>query len=122
MARIGPSMKPLVYKVLEMQCWREAQATGHFPGSADDLRDGFIHFSTAAQLPGTLRKYFAGQRGLVLLGIPADPFGDTLRWEASASGSLYPHLYGVLPASAVLQEWPLALDDVGQHVLPQDLA
>ena len=35
--------------------------TGAFAGSADDLRDGFIHLSTREQLAGTIAKHFAAK-------------------------------------------------------------
>lgn len=56
-----------IYKLLTWAEWEAAQASGVYRGSAHDLRDGFIHFSTAAQLQGTARKYFAGISDLVLL-------------------------------------------------------
>ena len=56
-----------VYKVCEAAAWVKAVAMGAFAGSADDQRDGYIHFSTAAQLSGTLARHFAGRSDLVLL-------------------------------------------------------
>ena len=47
-----------------------AQAAGQFTGSAVDIRDGYIHFSTAAQLGETARKHFHGQSGLMVLEVP----------------------------------------------------
>ena len=49
-----------IYKLLTRAEWEAALAEGVYRGSAHDARDGFIHFSTAAQLAGTARKYFAG--------------------------------------------------------------
>ena len=57
-----------IYKILRAEEWRAAQRDGVYRGSPDDARDGFIHFSTAEQTPGTYEKYFAGQRDLVLVG------------------------------------------------------
>ncbi|WP_445262827.1 DUF952 domain-containing protein, partial [Pseudomonas sp. JAI120] len=45
-----------IYKICPASAWREAERQGVYLGSADDARDGFIHFSTAAQVPETLRK------------------------------------------------------------------
>lgn len=85
-----------VYKLLRPAEWVAFQADGVFPGSADDLRDGFIHLSAAAQVAGTRAKWFAGE-AVILLEVRA----DDLRWEASRGGALFPHLYR-----------PLRLDEV----------
>ena len=58
-----------IYKLLTRAEWEAARAEGVYRGSAHDARDGFIHFSTAAQLAGTARKYFAGVPDLVLLAV-----------------------------------------------------
>ncbi|MDU1668597.1 MAG: DUF952 domain-containing protein, partial [Bradyrhizobium sp.] len=42
---------PKIYKICSASAWRKAERSGVYRGSADDLRDGFIHFSTAAQVP-----------------------------------------------------------------------
>ena len=44
-----------IYKILPRTEWAEAQAAGRFEGSAVDVEDGYIHFSTAAQAGETLR-------------------------------------------------------------------
>jgi uncharacterized protein (DUF952 family) len=90
-----------IYKVLRSAEWAQAQATGVFPGSPDDVRDGFIHFSTAEQLKATLGRHFAGEENLVVLEVEAAALGTALRWEPSRAGALFPHLYGDLPIAAV---------------------
>ena len=92
-----------VYKVLRASEWQEAQTRGVITGSADDLRDGFIHLSTQSQLAGTLERHFAGETGLVVLEIAADRLNAALKWEQSRGGALFPHLYGVLPLNAVIR-------------------
>ena len=100
-------MPATIYKILSAREWREAQRQGVYRGSADDRRDGFIHFSTAEQTPGTYEKYFSGQNGLMLAAIDADALGTALKWEASRGGALFPHLYGDLLLAAVLWARPL---------------
>jgi uncharacterized protein (DUF952 family) len=91
-----------IYKVLRGAEWSRAQASGSFAGSPDDARDGFIHFSTAEQLQGTLERHFAGEENLVVLEVDAAALGEALRWERSRGGALFPHLYAELPMRAVL--------------------
>jgi len=96
-----PSAHPaLIYKVLRPAEWAELEAVGQFAGSPDDRRDGFIHLSTAEQLETTIAKHFAGESEVIVLEFAAASFGGALRWEASRGGALFPHVYGVLPASA----------------------
>jgi len=90
----------LIYKIATRAKWSEAEATGTFLGAPIDLADGYIHFSTAAQVDETLAKHFAGQRDLLLIEVDADQLGDALRWEPSRGGQLFPHLYAPLPVSA----------------------
>ena len=98
---------------------RRARAAGRYDGSPHDAADGFIHFSTAAQLAGTLAKHYAGQDGLVLLTVDAAALdAAALRWEPARGGALFPHLYAPLPAAAVVAEHPLPLGPDGRHVLP----
>ena len=105
-----------IYKILPRAEWRAAQAAGAFAGSAVDLADGYIHFSTGAQAAETARRHFAGQADLVVLEIEADDLGEALKWEPSRGGDLFPHLYGALAVDAVLTvtEAPLASDGVPQ--------
>ncbi len=95
-----------IYKICPEALWRAAQDAGAFHGSEHDLRDGFIHFSTAEQLSETAQKYFAGQSGLVLLTVDATVLGDALKYEPSRGGALFPHLYAPLALSAVIAVAP----------------
>lgn len=93
-----------LYKILTTADWARWQADGHWSGSADDARDGFVHLSTAAQVLGTRARHFAGAQGLLLIGIDAAQLGQAdgvLRYEASTRGTRYPHWYGRLPLAAV---------------------
>jgi len=109
----------IIYKICPEVLWHEAERDGVFRGTADDRRDGFIHFSTAAQLAETARKHYAGQAGLLLIAVDSDSLGPALAWEASRGrSSQFPHLYGELPLIAVERVVPLPLGDGGLHVIP----
>lgn len=90
------------FKILTATQWAQFQADGVFHGAPVDLADGYIHLSAADQVQGTLDKHFAGQAGLILAEIDLVLLGDSVTWEASRGGALFPHVYGVLPLSAVL--------------------
>ena len=108
----------IVYKICPESLWREAERAGVFRGSPVDLKDGFIHFSTAEQAAETAAKHFAGERDLVLLRVDAARLGDKLKWEPSRGGALFPHLYGDLDLAAVTQVDCLPLGPDGRHQFP----
>ena len=114
------SMYERTYKVLHREEWDALEREGIFAGSADDLRDGFIHLSAAHQLAGTLRRHFDDAGELRLLEIPSRAFrGDAtrdLRHEPSRAGALFPHLYGPLKRHDVHSVH--ALKPTEAHMLP----
>lgn len=111
-------MDKTIYKIVPSELWQEARKAGLFKGAAIDLKDGYIHFSTAAQAIETARLHFAGEADLLLVAVDATVFGEALKWEASRGGDLFPHLYANLPLDAVLWEKPLPLGADGLHVFP----
>lgn len=110
-------MNSAIYKICTRAEWQTAKKTGTYKGSSDDRRDGFIHFSTAAQLAGTLAKHFAGQDELLLIAFASADLSDGLKWERSRGGDLFPHFYGELDVDAARQVHPLEHGPQG-HILP----
>ncbi|CCE02737.1 DUF952 domain-containing protein [Bradyrhizobium sp. STM 3809] len=109
---------PKIYKICSASAWREAERQGVYRGSADDLRDGFIHFSTASQVSETARKHFFGQNALFLVEVEADALGPGLRWERSRNDELFPHLYGELDVGAVTAVHQMHSRADGGHDIP----
>ncbi len=103
-----------IYKIVSRPEWAAAQADGVFAGAGIDRRDGYIHFSTAAQAAETARLHFHGRNDLVVLEVEGDLLGATLKWEPSRGGSLFPHLYGDLSTTDVIavHDVTLAVDGV----------
>ncbi len=112
-------MARTIYKICPQTLWREAEEKGRFFGAPVDLADGFIHFSTAAQARETAQKHFAGQTGLLLIGVDGDKLGSALKYEVSRGGALFPHLYGPLELDAVTSVRPLPLGADGMHEFPE---
>lgn len=111
----------LIYKICPEALWRAAEAQGRFDGAPVDLADGFIHFSTGAQVRETAAKHFAGQDGLLLIAVAPAALGAELRFEPSRGGALFPHLYAPLAPGRVRWVAPLPLSAAG-HVFPEDIA
>ena len=86
-------MKERVYKVFRQAEWQAFQQEGHFKGSKDDLRDGFIHLSNPQQVDGVIDRFFSGVRPLYIAEFTEPWLLQNLKWEDSGSGELYPHLY-----------------------------
>ncbi len=108
-----------VYRICETGDWERARVEGVVSRSELDLRDGFMHLSSAGQVADTLARHFAGARGLALLTIVVEQLpAAALRWEPSARGELFPHLYAELPTAAVVLAEPLPLASNGRHRLP----
>jgi uncharacterized protein (DUF952 family) len=105
----------LIYKIVPQALWRAAEALARFDGAPVDLADGFIHFSTAAQLRDTAAKHFAGERDLLLVTVDAERLRDALKWEPSRGDDLFPHLYAPLQLADVLCIDALPLRGDGTH-------
>lgn len=99
----------MIYKILRPAELAAFVAAGSTAGSADDVRDGFVHFSTASQAAETAGKYFPGEEGLWLLACDEAGLGKALRWEPSRGGALFPHLYRPLMRLDVAWIRPLPL-------------
>ena len=113
---------PLIYKICPEALWREAESTGRFDGAPVDLADGYIHFSTGAQVRETAARHFSGQRDLLLIAIDDDRLGPALRYEPSRGGALFPHLYAALDIKAARWIMPLPQGADGNHLVPGDVA
>ncbi|WIY52963.1 DUF952 domain-containing protein [Devosia sp. YIM 151766] len=111
---------PFIYKIASAASLAAARHSGRYEGMPIDAADGYMHFSTAAQLAETLRLHFKGQSGLVILAIRTADLGEALVWEPSRGGQLFPHLYGG-PLDMARVEWEamVSVDAAGHCVLPE---
>ena len=107
-----------IYHICRQEEWEAARAAGRYSGSSQDMADGFIHFSTAAQIEESAARHRAGQSGLVLLAVDPAALGAALKWETSRHGDLFPHLYGALPLTALRDVWDLPLGPDSRHLFP----
>jgi uncharacterized protein (DUF952 family) len=106
------------YKVLTGEQMAALERDGRFDGAPVDLADGYIHLSTEAQLTETVDKHFAGQSDLHVAAVDLGSFGDTLKWEESRGGQLFPHLYEPLLLETVIAYGPLERAEDGTVRLP----
>ena len=111
-------MDSVIYKIVPRALWKAAEEKGRFDGAPVDEADGFIHFSTGRQVRETAERHFSGAGDLLLVAVDAGRLGETLKYEPSRGGALFPHLYGPLPLDAVawVEDLPLGVD--GHHQFP----
>lgn len=105
----------MIYKVLRAAEWKALRDAGQTVGAPVDVADGYIHFSTAQQLPETLARHFAGEEDLQLLSCDPAALAPDLRWEPSRGGDLFPHLYRALHMSDVVSAAPIPLGPAGHE-------
>jgi uncharacterized protein (DUF952 family) len=112
-------MTKMIYHMCRSDEWTAAVESGTYRGSSQDLADGFIHFSTGAQIVESARRHRAGQDGLLLVAVEAARLGARLKWEPSRGGDLFPHLYGPLDPAESASVRPLPVGADGRHVFPE---
>ncbi len=84
--------------------------------------EGFIHCSTVAQVLGPANAFYRGQKGLVLLGIdPALLDVPVVYEDCYETGQAFPHIYGPLPVTAVIQIFSFPPNPDGTFSLPPEL-
>ncbi|MGY4712676.1 DUF952 domain-containing protein [Mycolicibacterium sp. CBM1] len=85
--------------------WEAARVAGELcPTSLTEV--GFVHLSAPEQVHLPANRLFAGRTDLVLLHIDPSRLSAPVRWEpglpTDPESMLFPHLYGPLPAEAVI--------------------
>ncbi|MCY1128523.1 DUF952 domain-containing protein [Frigidibacter sp. RF13] len=108
----------LILKIFRRPEWDVFRKAGETLGAPVDLADGYIHFSTPAQVTETAAKHFASESDLVLVAVDPARLGPDLKWEPSRGGALFPHLYRPLHLSDVVWDKSLPLGAVG-HIFPE---
>jgi len=106
--------------------WEKAVAAGVY--TTDSLiTEGFIHCSTLKQTADTANLFFKGQHGLILLCIDEDKLIPECKYEnPTATGlhnpeidNLFPHIYGPINLSAVMQVVEFPAGENGFFALPE---
>ena len=109
-----------IYKLLPRDEWEQALQEGVLHGTADDRRDGYIHFSAADQVQATAELHYPGRDDLMVLEVDDSALGDAVKWEVSRNGGEFPHLYGTLPVDAVRDARAFEPDPVSCGQSPEE--
>ncbi|MDN5785839.1 DUF952 domain-containing protein [Pseudorhodobacter sp.] len=108
----------LIFKIFRRPEWNHLRDAGETLGAPIDRADGYIHFSTAAQVAETAAKHFTDISDLVLVAVTVEALGPDLKWEASRGGALFPHLYRAMRMGDVVWDKALPLGATG-HIFPE---
>lgn len=114
-------MDTVIFRIAAPEALAAASVSGAYEGEAFDHADGFIHCSARAQVAGTLQAHYAGADRLAVAEIDATALGEALKWETSRGGEDFPHVYGVIPWSAVRTVHLISRDEEGAWRLPEEL-
>lgn len=101
-----------IFHIATAADWAAAQATGRHTTSTRGrtlAEEGFLHASRGDQWEGVLQRFYADvTEPLVLLVIDTDLVGVPVVEESVLdSAETFPHIYGALDPSAVVQVLPL---------------
>ena len=107
-----------IYHIATVADWERAVRDGQYTMSTRGLtlaEQGFIHASTAEQVPLVAETFYRGAPDLLLLVIDTDRVGPEIRYEhVPGQASPYPHIYGPLNLDAVVETRPFAPAPDGQ--------
>ena len=107
----------LIFHLANKDAWETAKPTGEYaaPSLAEE---GFIHCSKdIPQLLKVSARLYSGDTNLLVLDVDLDKLESPIKEEPSKSGEIYPHIYGMLNASAVVRERVLKVGPDGMHFL-----
>lgn len=101
-------MSDRIYHITSTPEWNLAQSQGEYEPQAF-AAEGFIHCSHARQLETVMKRFFKGQKDLVVLEINSAALPcDVIEENLEGGTELYPHVYGKLPLETVVKAHPIA--------------
>jgi uncharacterized protein (DUF952 family)/RimJ/RimL family protein N-acetyltransferase len=111
----------VIVHIATRAAWARAVEVGVYRGDTLGGED-FIHCSTPAQVTRVADAVYRGRSDLVLLCVDPARLGAELRWEATADGERFPHVYGPIERGAVVAvvDFPPVPD--GRFALPAEVA
>ncbi|KLT45016.1 hypothetical protein CC85DRAFT_282923 [Cutaneotrichosporon oleaginosum] len=92
-----------------------------------DLKDGFVHMSTAKQVPGVLKRFFDDVPSVAILRMDYARLSSFKRvtWDQTSSGESFPHLHAQIEGENIdsfkeierNQSWDDALQWLGDWLV-----
>ena len=100
-----------IYKILTKDEWSNMQNKSVLLGSEMDIKDGFIHLSTAKQTQRIANKYFPNMSDGYILKILYKDIKSKTKWEANSKGELFAHCYDGIPIELIVDIYPLSVKE-----------
>ena len=92
----------IIYHIVTPENWANFKDENEY--EAESLAtEGFIHCSYRHQLDGVLERYYKNQREVLLLHINPHLLDAKLIAERSTGGEVYPHIYGKINKTAIVE-------------------
>jgi uncharacterized protein (DUF952 family) len=98
-----------IYHIVLPDYWAEWESLENYYPAAFE-QEGFIHLSTAQQVPGVIERYYQGVKSLILLEIAVEKLKTRTVYEPAANGENYPHIYGPINREAIVNVHCFNLD------------
>jgi uncharacterized protein (DUF952 family) len=116
-----------IFHIAHTDDWHAAQVSGEYRIStrgATIEQVGFIHASTAVQLAGVAERFYAtDDADLLVLELDEDAIraaGVELTYEDVGNGELFPHIYGPIRPTYVVQAREARVDSSGRLIYVAD--
>jgi uncharacterized protein (DUF952 family) len=91
-----------IYHIVTPEVWEKFKTEDLY--EAESLQsEGFIHCSFADQLEGVLERYYSGAEKVFILEIEPEKLTSKLVNEPSTNNEIYPHIYGRINKSAIIE-------------------
>lgn len=91
-----------IYHITTKDWWATFESLDYYESPTFN-EEIFIHLSTTEQVSGVLERYYAGQTNLLKLHVDTEKLSATLKYEQATNNEYFPHLYGRLNKSAVVE-------------------
>lgn len=91
----------MIYHIIPAETWLLIK-NQHEYKAASLKTEGFIHCCTKRQIDGVIDRYFKSEKELIVLHIDPERIKDILKYEQSTGSEFFPHVYGCIPAKAVV--------------------
>ena len=91
-----------IYHITTEEWWAKFESLDYYESPTFN-EETFIHLSTTEQVAGVLERYYVGQRNLLKLHIDSEKLFAELKYEQATNNEFFPHLFGKLNKSAILE-------------------
>lgn len=91
----------IIYHIVLPEVWEKFKDQPFYEHESLE-REGFIHCSYRNQLDDVLERYYKDEKRILILHISAARLESDLIAERSTGGEIYPHIYGKINQTAIV--------------------